>query len=245
MTGNEHWSPSEQLLKLNRLEEVEGVRWTEYCKNCALVKIETQRADANSTPWRYEDLHSPHGLYWYNDIEYGKPLEFIKLGFCSTCLCDAPCYENQIDLPYEKAVLYIIEKIAYTLYATCSVGFLVNMAVVLIILCNPSLRRDLAVCLVLNITLCDVFVNSACSIYSIYQTYRTFPDYFENIGLEDSEKDVEDGNIVSQSKTMQLRNIIGPILTFAMASQVFGSFIMTFEKFLKIVYSKRPDLRIP
>ena len=245
MTGNEHWSPSEQLLKLNRLEEVEGVTWTEYCKNCALVKIETQGADANSTPWCYEEFHSPHGWYWHNDIEYGKPLEFIKLGFWPTCLCDAPCYDNQIDLPYSKAILYINEKIVYTLYATCSVGFLVNIAVVLVILCNPSLRRDLAVCLVLNITLCDVFVDSACSIYSIYQPDRIHADYVENIGPEDSEKDVEDGNIVSETKTMQLRNIIGPILTFAMASQVFGSFILTFEKFLKIVYSMRPDLRIP
>ena len=244
VTGNEHWRPSEQLLKLKRLEKVEGVTWTQYCKNCSLVKIETQDAEANSTPWCYEEYHSPHGWSWYDDIEYGKALEFIKLGFWPTCLCDSPCYDNQINLPYMKAVVYIAEKIAYTLYATCSVGLLVNIAVVLVILCNPALRRDLAVCLVLNISLCDVFVVSACLIYAMYQTDRLYIGYFESIGTEDSAKDVEDGTMALESEIMRLRNIFGPILTFAMASQVPGSFILTFEKFLKIVYSMRPDLRI-
>ena len=244
VTGNEHWRPSEQLLKLKRLEKVQGVTWTEYCKNCALVKIETQGAEANSTPWCYEELHSLKGWHWYDDIEYGKSLEFIKLGFWPTCLCDTPCYDNQIDLPYMKALVYITEKIVYTLYATCFVGLLVNIAIVLVILCNPSLRRDLAVFLVLNISLCDVFALSACLTYSISQTDQIYIDYFENIGPEDTEKDVEDGLEVLESNIMRLRNIFGPILMFAVACEVFGSFILTVEKFLKIVYSMRPGFRI-
>ena len=245
VTGNEHLRPSEQLLKLKRLEKVEGVTWTQYCKNCSLVNIETVDAEANSTPWCYEELHSPHGWYWYDGIKYGKALAFIKLGFWPTCLCDTPCYEHQLELPYMKAVVYINAKVSYILYVTCPAGLLVNIAVVLVILRNPSLRRDLAVCLVANIAVCDAFIVLACLIYSIYLTDWKFVDHYtEMLSPEALEEDFDNGIMDFDSKTMRLRNIIGPILTFAVASEVLGSLILTFEKFLKIVYAMRPSLRI-
>ena len=42
----------------------------------------------------------------------------------------------------------------------------------------------------------------------------------------------------------KLANIMGPILTFAVTSHVFGSGISMLDKFLKIAFAMKPDVRL-
>ena len=57
-------------------------------------------------------------------------------------------------------------------------------------------------------------------------------------------KELEGNPYYFQSQVIKHRNNLGPIVTCAVVSEVCGSFILTLEKFLKIVFAMKPDLRI-
>ena len=111
-----------------------------------------------------------------------------------------------------------------------------NITVVLVILCHKSLRGNLAVCLILNIAVCDVLVGLASLLFVRYNPQAMKIEWLHD-ELEESSYDI-------LSKVVTSKNIMGPILTCAVVSQVFGSLILTLEKFLKIVFAMKPDIRI-
>ena len=67
---------------------------------------------------------------------------------------------------------------------------------------------------------------------------------FDKMNIDYFEQRLEGNHYDLFSKMEKHGNIMGPMFTFAVASQVFGSFILTFEKFLKIVFAMKPDIRI-
>ena len=180
-TGNEHWLPSEQLLQLNNLKTVKGVKISRYFENCLLFM---------------------KGKNVLSEVALSQQ-------------------ESVSDVPPKFDVAI---KAVYCMYATGSVALVVNITVFLVIVFNKSLRGELAVWLVLNITLSDVFIGLATVLYAKFN--------FVTLRIDNQE-----GNYL-------LRNIMGSILTCAVVSQVFGSFILTLEKFLKIVFAMKPDIRI-
>ena len=186
----------------------------------------------------YEGLSSPSGWSWHEQIQYGQALDFIKVGFWPECLtCDDACFIHQYTLPRTQSSSDIILKAMFSLYATGSVALLVNITVVLVIVFNKSLRSDIAVILICNVAVCDVLIAIYSVLYAAFNSNKMLIDHIEQL--------LEGGYHYDVSNNIKKHlNIMGPMFTFAVASQVFGSFILTFEKFLKIVFAMKPDIRI-
>ena len=224
VTGNEHWLPSEELLQLCNLTTVEGVRLSQYCQDCSLFK-KTR-------------MSSPIGFPWPDEIPYGKALDFIKLGFWPTCLADDVCWIDQYDLPLFTSVTDVTIKSSFALYATGSVALLVNIAVVVFIIFNKSLRNDLAVRLLLNVAVCDALIALVSILYS---TFNSTQMYIQHL-LDQLQGN--DNGYAFENKMKKLDNNMGPILTCAVASHVFGSGVSMLDKFFKIVFAMKPDVRL-
>ena len=237
VTGNEHWLPSEQLLQLSNLTTVEGVRLSQYCKDCSLCKITSD--DVNSSCSRDPELSSASDWRWHNEIQYGRALDFIKLGFWPRCLADDVCRIDQYRLPYFTSLHEVIIKSSLALCATGSVALLVNIAVVVFIVFHKSLRNDLAVRPLLNMAVCDALIALVAALWIRFDIVEMNMKY-----LRDQLQGNCYGSNVFVNKWEKLANIMGPILTCAVASHVFVSAIAMFEKFLKIVFALRPDMRL-
>ena len=237
VTGNEHWLPSEQLLQLSNLTTVEGVRLSQYCQDCSLCKATSH--DVNSSCSRDPELSSASDWEWHNEIQYGRALDFIKLGFWPMCLEDRVCWIDQYRLPFVKSVFDVIIKSSFALYATGSAALLVNLAVVVFIVLHKSLRNDLAVRLLLNVAVCDTviaLVTILCKRFSYADLYKKY--------LMDQLQGKHHKFNAFWSEWTKLVKITGAFLTCAVASQVFGSAIAMLDKFLKIVFAMRPEVRL-
>ena len=182
---------------------------------------------------------SPSNFPWHDEIQYGRARDFIKLGFGPRCLAYGVCWIDQFDLPLLTSVNYVTIKSSFALSATGSVALLVNIAVVLFIIFNKSLRNDLAVRLLLNVAVCDVLialVGVLCSRFNFSEMYMKT--------LLDRVQGNNNGKRAFENKRRKLANIMGPILTCAVASHVLGSGISMLDKFLKIVFAMKPDVRL-
>ena len=238
VTGNEHWLPSEQLLQLSNLTTVEGVRLSQYCQDCSLCKMTSD--DVNSSCWRGRSFGSSLGDWWWHDeIPYGRALDLIKLGFWPTCLADHVCSIDQDWLPYFTSLLDLTIKSSLALYATGSVALLVNIAIAVFIVLHKSLRNDLAVRLLLNVAVCDALIALVSILYSRFNPAEMLMKH-----LLDQLQGNDNGFNAYWNKRNKLANIMGPILTCAVTSHVFGSGISMLEKFFKIVFAMRPDVRL-
>ena len=237
VTGNEHWLHSEQLLQLSNLTTVDGVHLSQYCQECSLCKRMTD--DINSSCSRDPWLSSPHDWEWHDEIQYGRALDFIKLGFWPRCLADNVCMVDQVLLPFCISVYDVTRKAFFALYVTGSAALLVNIAVVVFLVVHKSLRNDLAVRLLLNVAVCDALIALVINIYTRFNFVEMYMEH-----LLDELQGNDYGYDAFTKKWMKLVNIIGPILTCAVASHVFGSGISMLDKFLKIVFAMKPDARL-
>ena len=175
---------------------------------------------------RYDRFSSPSGR---------NGSDQILDGFWSVCLCNncEQTFDRMEALNNSLSALNFILKSRFSLYVTCSVALLVNITVVLVIVFNKSLRSDIAVLLICNIAVWDAVISISSVLYARFNFFRTL-------------KEVQEGgdNDDLDSKLRKQKNIMGPIFTHAVASQVWGTFMLTLEKFLKIVFAMKPDIRI-
>ena len=237
VTGNEHWLPRAQILQLSNLTTVEGVSLSQYCQDCSLCKMTSD--DVNSSCSRGHWLSSPSDWEWHNEIQYGRALDFIKLGFWPMCLEDRVCWIDQYYLRAFTSKSDVIIKSSFALYATGSAALLVNLAVVVFILLHKSLRNDLAVRLLLNVAVCDVVIALAtilCKRFNYAELHTEF--------LLDQLHGKHHEFNAFLSEWTKLFKITGAFLTCAVASHVFGSGIAMLDKFLKIVFAMKADVRL-
>ena len=196
--------------------------------------------DVNSSCSRGRWLSSPRHWWWHDEIQYGRALDFVKLGFWPTCLVtEDVCLIDQYGLPYFTSANDVIIKSSFALYATGSAALLVNLAVVVFIVLHKSLRNDLAVRLLLNVAVCDAVIALAtilCKRLNFFELNKEF--------LLDQLRGKHREFNAFQSESAKLVKITGAFLTCAVASQVFGSAIAMLDKFLKIVFAMKPEVRL-
>ena len=241
VTGNEHWLPRAQILQLSNLTTVEGVSLSQYCQYCSLCKMTSD--NVNSSCSRGHWLSSPSHWWWHDEIQYGRALDFIKLGFWPTCIADYVCWIDQYDLPLYTSVHEFIIKSSFALYATGSAALLVNLAVVVFIVLHKSLRNDLAVRLLLNVAVCDALIALATILGKRFNFYELLTEFLLEQLVQGKQLEQHEWNAF-RSEWFKLINITGAFLTCAVASQVFGSAIAMLDKFLKIVFAMKPEVRL-
>ena len=238
VTGNNHWLPDQRVLQLSMLARVEGVRMSQYCDACALCKTMPSGSTGvnSSCPSNHDKLSSPSAWEWRGEIQYGKALDFIDSGFWPTCLVNDVCKTEQYRLPYTAGVGDGPKKGSFALYATGSMALLVNIAVVVLIVMNRDLRADLAVFLALNIAVCDVLVGMTTLLHARFEWGILYTEYLLD-QLQGNDYDFH-------SRVIKINNIRGVILTCAVTSQVLCSALAMLDKFLKIVFAMKPDIRL-
>ena len=177
--GND-WLPSKQILQLSNLTTVEGVRLSQCCQDCSLCKMMSD--DVNSSCSRGRWLSSPIDWWWHDEIQYGRALDFIKLGFFPTCLfVDKACWIDQVQLPYSTSIYDVTRKSSFALCATGSLALLVNIAVAVFIVFHKSLRNDLAVRLLLNVAVCDTLIAALVTILcKRFKNFELWTEHFQN-----------------------------------------------------------------
>ena len=238
VTGNEHWLPRAQILQLSNLTTVEGVSLSQYCPSCSLCKMTSD--DANSSFSRGRWLgSSPSHWRWPDEIQYGRALDFVKLGFWPTCLADLVCLIDQYTLPGATSIYDVTIKSSFALYATGSAALLVNLTVVVFIVLHKSLRNDLAVRLLLNVAVCDAVIALTTILYKRFHVFELHTEFLLD-QLQGKQREFN----AFRSEWTKLFNITGVFLTCAVASQVFGSAIAMLDKFLKIVFAMKPEVRL-
>ena len=220
VTENGHWLPSDQFLRqLSNLTTVGGVQLSAYCQNCSLVKGQ-----------RFT-------IRWLSEIGYGKSLHFATLGFHTECADtnnDVPCFFSEIYLPLIRKLLAVAKKASFVLYATGSVALLVNGAVSVLIVFKKSLRNDLAVRLLLNVAVCDFLVGLVTVLHARFNRATLLPEFVSRM-IRESSLDIDVPLFVY---------FTGPILTCAVACHVLTSVLLMLDKFFKIVFAMKPDVRL-
>ena len=237
VTGNEHWLPRAQILQLSNLTTVEGVSLSQYCQDCSLCKMTSD--DVHSSCSRGRGLSSPSDWKWHDEIQYGRALDFVKLGFWPTCLADYVCMIDQYYLRAFTSLYDVTIKSSFALYATGSAALLVNLAVVVFIVLHKSLRNDLAVRLLLNVAVCDALIALVTILGKRFHVLEFLTEYF----LDQLQGKHHDSNAFLSELHKRVK-ITGAFLTCAVASQVFGSAIAMLDKFLKIVFAMKPEVRL-
>ena len=240
VTGNKGWLPNTQLTKLENLHAIRGVAWTNHCGQCVLLRTELVTRllqDTPSTCPYFRFLNLSDGWPWHENINYGQALDFVQLGFWPSCLCAPACFLHQYQLPLARAQSPIITGATFFLYVTGSVAIILNTAIVLLVAFHRPLRSNLAMLLICNVACCDVLTGLFSILYARFNHPRILTDAM-SAALEGSFDETDaDANL-------RLRNAMGAILTCAVTSHVWGGFLMTFEKFLKIVFVMKPYVRI-
>ena len=118
-------------------------------------------------------------------------------------------------------------------------ALLVNIAVAVFIVFHKSLRNDLAVRLLLNVAVCDALVALVSILYSRFNFAEMFVKH-----MLDQLQGNDNGYDNFENKKSKLANIMGPILTWTVASHVFGSGVSMLDKFFNIVFAMKPDVRL-
>ena len=188
----------------------------------------------DSLCYKLDELGWPDFWQWSDQVPYGRALDFIKLGFWPTCLCDPLCENHEHGLQFFQAEYGIILKANAYLYATGSLALLFNASVIILIASRKSLRCDIAAILMLNIAVSDVFVGVFILLYATWN--------FDSLHLEYQAMEIDLKDFVE--KTVLYGNIMGVLLTCAVISQVLGGLLSTLEKVLKIVFAMRPNVRM-
>ena len=109
------------------------------------------------------------------------------------------------------------------------------------IVLHKSLRNDLAVRLLLNVAVCDAHVALDSILLARFNPAKmSIKHMLDQLQGND---DVSDLSAINKG-IKKLTHIMGPILTCAVVSHIFGSGISMLDKFFKIVFAINPDLRI-
>ena len=170
---------------------------------------------------------------WWNPIRQGAGLNQTRV------LAHVPRRSRMHNLSVWTPLCDITIKSSFVLYATGSVALLVNIAVAVFIVLHKSLRNYLAICLLLNVAVCDALIALVSILFARFNYTEMYIKH-----LLDQLQGKDNDNDAFENQRSKLANIMGPILTCAVTSHVFGSGISMLNKFFKIVFAMKPDVRL-
>lgn len=224
------------VMKLRRLKEIRGVTWNKHCLNCKLVRNYTfQNEDLKK-----DDIDISVSQLVKGDYISGKKfncrmnrlvvseslVNYAKHGFFALCLQEehSACLKSEVRVTPVHRCWDLANKILNVVYFTSPIALVLNLTVVLVSLTTKVLRRKVTMLLTSSMAASDLLV----SVYSIMLiTARKMP-YVEYLVYQEG----------LFCNTLGFMWLTGQIVSYK------TSLWLTIERFLAIVYSMEPSVRI-
>lgn len=227
LTGVKHLNLDKQLLQLPRLKKVVGFSFSNHCTDCSLFlphhykKMETfESQDVNTTSCMIKNYSLSVAIPQVAQLLNGTlfQLKCKRPWECAQSENNGIFYKVE-DLCWDKTlIVFKVQGIVGI------VGLIFNMVVVLNVISSKLLRQNVSMLFVWNMALSDTLLCLYAIVIEIHVNSHSF-HYLHHNASENNWK-------------------IGWLWTLGQASSVITSFIMTLERYLVIVFTMKPDLRI-
>ena len=241
MNGNRDWIPSQKLLNLPMLKEVQGVTWSSHCYACNLIKTsenetffsddepgdaDEESGDGSSGEGENENtcqVTLKEFYYYPKEVNYGVSERFVEQGFSPQCFCDpySDCFKNDVAVTFLRQLYYVPRKLFLSQYALGALTIFLNLIVLVVIISSRILRKNTSFILVGSMALSDLLIG----IYSVaIAKHNLFSNSDEVIPRVIMEND------------SPICNYIGMIFTTGQVTAVVNSLLLTLERYLVIVH---------
>ena len=205
------------------LKEIKGVTWSRGCKNCSLTKNFTA-----------ETVKLSRGEYilhggWCRGLKYligKKTKEYASYNFSSQCLYKSEsCYNSEIQVTKVHRCWDIDNDVLNSIYVFGSLDIFLNSLVVILTLSSKCLRENVTMIFIANLALSDVLVGLYGLGIAISRRVLTYPEF--------------------ESKLLgSLCLFLGSLWVVGEFMTIVTSFLLTFERYVVILYGLVPNRRI-
>lgn len=221
--------PGQRFLSLPMLAVVIGVTWSEACRDCMLVKTDEIDNLTRDLDWEMCKVTVDH-FQFIDEVKYGLSAWYFKNGFSSQCLCvNERCENEEINTPYDKELNMLIRNLFHIEYLLGSIAIVANLVVTLTIVLSRKLHKPSFI-LICNVALCDMLMGVYAVLIGRFTVYELIVHSEEYPNM-----DVFVNHYCS---------VMGFIFTTSQLVSVTTSLLMTFERYLGIVYCMHPNRRL-
>ena len=260
-----------RILSLPKIRLVIGVTWARSCDKCNLNKVddynttqEPSRDHANASKLdKYgtyaQDKNSlvpKVKMFYYAKDSYGdktgdiclivvpwnrlyiNPRYFLKSGYKLQCICDSRDCTTRPPLNPVGKTFPLLQRLFDCRYPFGSIAVVLNLTVITVILTSKILRKSPTMVLIVNMAVCDLLLSVYCILIATFNVFLKSDE--EIASLDYDHFGFPEQN--SQFRSMCHPNIL--IFTVAQIVSVITSILLTVEKYLVIVHSLKPDIRM-
>ncbi|XP_031560149.1 lutropin-choriogonadotropic hormone receptor-like [Actinia tenebrosa] len=225
VTGIVDWKPEKKLLQLRMLERIIGLTWSAECQNCLFYRSNRTNSNLKETiSWKSEKCYK----YKYRTTDLspiGKLLSNTSFQFECASISTCHLYRTTTELNETVNKCWKETLAGITVQSLFGyVGVLVNLLVIFNILFSKTLRQNVSMFFVCNMAVSDFLL----SVYTICIT-----TYLNSVSFTYSNE-----NSYRHCWKMGFLWMLGE------AGSVITTFLLTLERYLVIVYSLNPDIRI-
>ena len=174
-------------------------------------------------------------LKWY--IHYISPRYYLKSGYKLQCICDSRCV-TKAPLESVGTIFQLLQRLFYCLYPLGSIAVILNLTVIIVILTSKTLRKTPTIVLIISMAVFDLLLSVYCMLIATFNA-------FTKSGTHDALDNHFD--FISKKKTSEFKAMCHLsifIFTVAQIVSVITSMLLTVVKYLVIVYSMRPAMRM-
>ena len=214
------------MLRFPSLVWLDGITWSDDCRECLLLKT------AESEEEEICHITLDQDYEFYDELEYGISLSFVKLGFSPQCFCreDESCWNREVGEPYNVGLNWLPRQLFYMQYVFGLAAIAFNVVTFMTIASSSRLRKSPSFLAIGSVSLCDIIMGVYSMLIARYTVYEFIVNEQAYPGMD---------TFVNHYCT-----VMGVMFTTAQITAVFSSFLMTLERFLAIVYCMNPTVRI-
>ena len=241
------------LLSLPSIELVSDVTWSTSCNHCNITKSQLNSnvtldpcgENCSKTSMYYskgttvEESSGEICWFYYQSpwfTSYVSPSWYLSPGFTLQCLCDPRNCTTHPPLNPFYLFQRLVQRLLDCLYPLASVGLLLNAVVTLMVPMSKDLRKSPTVILIWNMALCDFLMGLWCVLIA---TFNVFPDSDDDVQLI-----TYHGKYPDSSSFFVICRFLSFIFCVTQIATVMTSLFLTVERYLVIVYSMKPDVRM-
>ena len=219
ITGNSNLVIPGHFIKHNTLKQMIGVYLGKNCSSCLLTKEFSQT----------KIVTNQEGFVFSKDcleVEYTFKQDYRKFSahsFVPVCVTENEQCLKEVGASTQRNHCLILRKLmSYILLPMGSLSFVCNLIVTIVIVIAGRLKRRPSLILVANICACDILLSGNCVLVATLQNV--------------SARLQKDGNTICQFLTF--------ISVTTVLSTSLASLVITIERYLAIVFSMNPEIRM-
>ncbi|XP_031553147.1 probable glycoprotein hormone G-protein coupled receptor [Actinia tenebrosa] len=223
-TGIVDWKPEKHLFQLRMLQQILHLTWSRDCQNCIFYRAN----DTYSTEYSFINLDTCY-VFYYNATNLSPIVRFLSNTSFKVreCLNTDKCQLSRYRWTRVKTENHCWEETVLGMNLQSCLGYLgalVNLVVISNILASKILRKNISMLFVCNMAVSDFILSIFTIIITVFLNSVSFA--------------FVDGNAEFFCWK------VGFLWMLGQGGAVITSFSLTLERYLVIVYSLNPDIRI-